>query len=124
MRKNIIVLILAICWYGSVLASESPAEDQFNSVKESPNLNLEITPINIETYTIYESKLFPGFRPCTPEDYRRQDNPIACEDESAARLLSTREENRFPQEMIVEDDIVPQGNIYKLRFERFKRKKQ
>ena len=123
MNKKISVLILAICWWGSILASELPAEDQYNSVKESPNSNLEITPINIETYTIFESKLFPGFRPCTPEDYRKQDNPVACEDEQAARLLSTREENRFSQELNVEDDVVPQGNIYQLRFERFKRKK-
>jgi hypothetical protein len=124
MSKNISILIIAICWSSSVLAGEITGESQFNSVKESSNLNLEITPIEIETYTIYESKLFPGFRPCAPEDYRKKDNPIACEGEAAARLLSTREESQFLQELILEDDVIPQGNIYKLRFERFKRKKQ
>ena len=77
-----------------------------------------------KTVTIYESKVLPGFRPCTTEDYRNQDtNPIACQDEEAARVISTREKNNSSEDLIVEDDAVPQGNIYKLKFERFKKKK-
>jgi hypothetical protein len=77
-----------------------------------------------ETVTIYKSKVFPGFRKCTPEDYRNHDNnPVACQDEENARIISTREQNDNTDDLIIEDDAVPQGNIYKLKFERFKRKK-
>jgi len=77
-----------------------------------------------ETVTIYESKVLPGFRPCTTEDYRNQDtDPIACQDEEAARAISTREKNNSSEDLIVEDDAVPQGNIYNLKYERFKKKK-
>ncbi len=77
-----------------------------------------------ETVTIYDSKVLPGFRPCTTEDYRNQDrDPVACQDEESARDISTRDRQSVPEDLIVEDDAVPQGNIYKLKFERFKRKK-
>ena len=77
-----------------------------------------------ETITIYDSKVLPGFRPCTIEDYRNKDGvPIACQDEENARVISTRDQESVTKGLIVEDDAVPQGNIYKLKFERFKRKK-
>ena len=77
-----------------------------------------------ETVTIYDSKVLPGFRPCTTEDYRNQDtSPVACQDDEAARVISTREKNDSSEDLIVEDEAVPQGNIYKLKFERFKKKK-
>jgi len=76
------------------------------------------------TVTIYDSKVLPGFRPCTTEDYRNQDtDPLACQDEESARVISTRENKAVLEDLIVEDDAVPQGNIYQLKFERFKRKK-
>ena len=40
-----------------------------------------------------------------------------------ARIISTREKNDVSQDLIVEDEAVPQGNIFKLKFERFTRKK-
>lgn len=77
-----------------------------------------------ETVTIYDSKVLPGFRPCTTEDYRNQDrDPVACQDEEAARVISTRDNQAVPEDLIVEDDAVPQGNIFKLKFEKFKKKK-
>ena len=77
-----------------------------------------------ETITIYDSKVLPGFRPCTTEDYRNRDgSPVACQDEENARVISTRDPDSVSEDLIVEDDAVPQGNIYKLKFERFKRKK-
>jgi len=77
-----------------------------------------------ETVTIYDSKVLPGFRPCTTEDYRNRDtDPVACQDEEAARVISTRDSQAVSEDLIVEDDTVPQGNIYKLKFERFKKKK-
>ena len=124
MGKVISALIIAIFWSGIVLAAEPPIEDSIRSASETPKLKLDITPINIETYTIFESKLFPGYRPCASEDYRNQDYPIFCKDEAVARHLSTRKEDLFSRNLIVDDDVVPQDNIYKLRFERFKRKKQ
>ncbi len=80
--------------------------------------------VETETFTIYESKVFPGFRPCTTEDYRNQDfDPVACQDDDISRRISTRDPDRQSKGLIVDDNVVPQGNIYKLRFERFKKKK-
>ncbi len=80
--------------------------------------------VETETVTIYESKVLPGFRPCTTKDYQNADtDPVACEDTEEARIISTREDNAVSEDLIVEDDAVPQGNIFKLKFERFKRKK-
>ncbi len=80
-------------------------------------------PVRIKTITIYDSKVFPGFRSCTSEDYRNQDrDPIVCQDDDVARMLSAREENDQTKDLVVEGDAAPQGNIYKLRFERFKTK--
>jgi hypothetical protein len=77
-----------------------------------------------ETVTIYHSKVLPGFRPCTTEDYRNQDtDPVACQDEEASRVISTRESQSVSDDLIVEDNAVPQGNIFKLDFERFKKNK-
>lgn len=77
-----------------------------------------------ETVTIYDSKVLPGFRPCTTEDYQNHDiDPVACENEEEARVISTREASNNNQDLIVEEDTVPQGNIFKLKFERFKKKK-
>jgi hypothetical protein len=77
-----------------------------------------------DTITVYKSKVLPGFRPCTSEDFRNHDKPpIACEDEEAAREISTREQRQQPDDTIVDEDTVPQGNLFKLDFERFKRKK-
>jgi len=88
-------------------------------VKQEPKV-IETT----ETVTIYDSKVLPGFRPCTTEDYRNQDtDPVACEDSEEARIISTRDKQAVSEDLIVEDDAVPQGNIFKLKFERFKKKK-
>jgi len=76
-----------------------------------------------ETVTIYESKVLPGFRPCTPEDYQNTDGDlVACEDTEEARVISTRDKRTVSEDLIVEDEAVPQGNIFKLKFERFKKK--
>ena len=77
-----------------------------------------------DTITVYDSKVLPGFRPCTTEDYRNQDtDPVACQDEEGARVISTRDKQAVSEDLIVEDEAVPQGNIFKLKFERFKKKK-
>ena len=120
-------LLIAIFWSGIALADE-PAEvvEPPEIVLDAPPANQTVKrqPVETETITIYESKFLPGFRPCTPEDYRNQDhNRVTCRDEEASRVLSTLEEDRQSRDLIVEDDAVPQGNIYKLRFERFKKKK-
>jgi len=92
--------------------TQSPVKQQTSSTETT------------ETVTVYESKVLPGFRPCTTEDYRNQDtNPVACQDEESARAISTRKSQSASEDLIVEDDAVPQGNIYKLKFERFKKKK-
>ena len=68
--------------------------------------------------------MLPGFRPCTTEDYRNQDtDPVACQDEEGARVISTRNRQAVSDDLIVEDDAVPQGNLFKFKFERLKKKK-
>ena len=126
MSRVTTLLFVAMLWPGWATSEES------DTATEPLDLDLDTTsthqgtgqPVKYETITVYESKVFPGFRTCTPEDYRNKDhNPIACRDDEAARVLSTREEG--PQTgQIIKDDAVPQGNIYKLRFERFKREKK
>lgn len=128
MIRVISVLLITMSWSVIVLADE-PAEvtEPPEIVLDAPSPEKEAQPqaVETETITIYESKIFPGFRPCTPEDYRnKQYDPIACRDDEASRTISTRDQNQQSKELIVEDDAVPQGNIYKLSFERFKKKKQ
>ena len=113
----------------SILLADEPAEGI-----APPEIVLDATPaaqkrvkqqaVETETFTIYESKVFPGFRPCTTEDYRNQDfDPVACQYDDISRRISTRDPDRQSKGLIVDDNVVPQGNIYKLRFERFKKKK-
>ena len=72
-----------------------------------------------EKETIYESRFFPGFRPCTSQDYRDHDfGPVACQDTAAARALSSTGQEYRPDQRLMEAETVSQGNIYKLRFGR------
>ncbi len=129
MKRFVSVLLVIIYWPGCVFAEEvSDVQEPPEIVLDAPAANRETSKqqaTEMETITIYESKVFPGFRKCEPEDYRNQDyDPIACQDEEEARILSTREDKKKSHDLIVEEDAVPQGNIYKLRFERFKKKKK
>ncbi len=118
MVRVIGVLLIAFFYSGIVLADEAV------EVTAPPEIDLS-APTGSRTVTIYESKVFPGFRPCTYKDYRNQDyDPIACQDDEAARVLSIRPEEQEPRDLVVEGDAISQGNIYKLRFERFIKKKQ
>jgi len=112
---------------------DSTTDSEFRSARETQQLDLDTSSvtknssqkIKIESYTVYESNFLPGFRPCTPEDYRKQDSdPIACQDDDVARMLSTRSEDGQKSDLVVKDNVAPDGNIYKLRFQRFKRKKE
>lgn len=126
MVRSIAVFSIALLLSGIVFSEET------RNTPEPPEIVLDTSPANTEatsnqyeTITVYESKVFPGFRTCTPEDYRKQDyDPIACQDEEAARVISTREEDLKAKRQPISDNVVPQGNIYKLRFERFKREKK
>ena len=129
--KHIVLLLLAIAWTANIIAADDkrealpPPEIVIDAPPptQSP-VKQEAVETETETVTIYESNVLPGFRPCTPEDYQNHDNdPVACQDEENARIISTRDRNNQTEDLIVEDDAVPQGNIYKLKFERFKRKK-
>jgi len=113
--------------------NDSSSNSEFRSARDSQQLDLDTSTvtksskqsIRIESYTVFESNIFPGFRTCTPEDYRKQDgDPIACQDDDVARMLSTRSADERRNDLVVKDNVVPDGNIYKLRFQRFKRKKQ
>ncbi len=121
-------LIYALLFIGTISAEEpSDAQPPPEIVIDAPSPTQ--SPVKqdaerMETITIYDSKVLPGFRPCTTEDYRNQDtDPVACQDEEASRVISTRDNLAVPEDLIVEDDAVPQGNIFKLKFESFKKKK-
>ena len=114
-------LIALFCSY-QVLADE-PADEPVKPF-ELPAIDPQ-APAETTTVTIYESKIFPGFRPCTEQDYRNYDyDPIACQDDEAAKVLSIRSRDQQPHHLIVGDEAMPQGNIYKLRFQVFTRKRQ
>ena len=113
--------------------NDSSTNGVFRSARDTQQLDLDTSTvtksskqsIRIESYTVFESNFLPGFRPCTPEDYRKQDgDPIACQDDDVARMLSTRSADGRKNDLVVKDNVAPDGNIYKLRFQRFKRKKQ
>lgn len=128
------LVFLLACMFASSVVAEDASETQpppeiiidAPPPTQSP-VKQEQEPTIVETedsVTIYDSKVFPGFRPCTVEDYRNQDtDPVACQDEESARVISTRDQRAVSEDLIVEDDAVPQGNIFKFKFERFKKKK-
>ena len=127
---RILFSFLSIVWAVNVIAADKTREAQ-----PPPEIVIDAPPpvqspvkqesVETETVTIYESNVLPGFRPCTPEDYQNHDiDPVACQDDENARIISTRDRSNQTEDLIVEDDAVPQGNIYKLKFERFKRKKK
>lgn len=131
-NRSLLFLSLILAWALSFVGIASAEEA--SEAKPPPEIIIDAPPPTqspvkqdadkTETVTVYESKVLPGFRPCTKEDYRNQDrDPIACQDEDNARVISTRESQDVSEDLIVEDDAVPQGNIYKLKFERFKKKK-
>lgn len=109
----------------ALLCSYQALADEPDKVFELPAIDPQSA--ETTTVTIYESKVFPGFRPCTEQDYRNYDySPIACQDDEAAKVLSIRARDRDqqPHSLIVGDEAMPQGNLYKLRFQVFTRKKQ
>ena len=127
--KHIVLFLFSIIWTGNIIAADEKSE-----ALPPPEIVIDAPPptqspvkqegVETETITIYESNVLPGFRPCTPEDFQNHDiDPVACQDEENARIISTRDRSNQTEDLIVEDDAVPQGNIYKLKFERFKRKK-
>ena len=120
----IISLMISISTFAQEITLDSNQPSIINPYNSAGTSSYK-QPNQFETITIYQSNFLPGFRPCTPEDYRKQDrDPIACQDDDVARVLTTREENRLPKSTIVRENSVPQSNIYQLRFERFKRKKK
>lgn len=131
--SQMLFLMVSILLCSSVVSAEenSNAKTPPEFVTDAPpptqspvKQDRDVASGNTETITVYKSKVLPGFRPCTTEDYRNHDKPpIACEDEEAARVISTREQRQQPDDTIVDEDTVPQGNLFKLDFERFKRKK-
>ncbi len=119
MGRIIGTVLIALSCSGAVLADE--AAEAF----EPPPAIDPNAPVETTTITVYKSKFFPGFRPCTEQDYRNHDyDPIACQDDEAARLLSTRSGDRQPQSLLVGDEAMPQGNLYNLRFQIFTREKR
>jgi len=117
-----------------LIASYVHAEEPASEAQPPPEIVVDAPPptqspvksesTETETVTIYDSNVLPGFRPCTTQDYRDANGDlVACEDAEEARVISTRDSSSENEDLIVEDDAVPQGNIFKLKFERFKKKK-
>ena len=122
MIRLTLVFLLAMLWTAALTADEpkdisQPPEivlDAPPAQKEDPSMQAA----EVKAVTVFESKFFPGFRPCTSQDYHNHDfSPVACQDNDTARVLSTREDEESAS--LVESEVISQGNIYKLRFERF-----
>ncbi len=125
--KKHIIFLLVFVWPSLLMAEETDVSPEI--VLDTPppeSINAEQQQsFETETVTIYESKFLPGVRPCTEEDNRGQaTKPVACRDEIVSKELATRNNNYRSSDLIVDDDAVPQGNIFNLQFERFRRKKQ
>lgn len=128
-RLSMIYKLLSILFVpflaASVFAEDVPVPPEI-SENSSAATNQPASPAtsDSEIITIYETKVFPGLRKCTEEEARDKNySPIACQNEKEAVSISTREQQQASPSYIVEDDAVPQGNIFKLKFDRFKRKK-
>lgn len=122
MIRLTLVFLLAMLWTAALTA------DELKDISQPPEIVLDAPPAQkedpsmqaaeVKAVTVFESKFFPGFRPCTSQDYHNHDfSPVACQDNDTARVLSTREEEESAS--LVESEVISQGNIYKLRFERF-----
>ena len=122
------LLLYSIC----LLFGVSFAEEAEREAQPPPEIVIDAPPPTqspvkqeteeAETVTVYDSKVLPGFRPCTVEDYQKADGEVvACEDTEEARVISTRDKSIVTEDLIVEDDAVPQGNIFKFKFERKKK---
>jgi len=126
--NRVVIALLAAAYSTGIVLAEEPASSIGTPqlVLDSPTASkVNYRDVETESITVYDSRIFPGFRTCTPEDYRKQDyDPIACQDDEVSRMLSTRDPDSQSDDLVVRDNVKPSGNIYKLRFERFKRKKQ
>ncbi len=127
MIRLTLVFLLTMFWTATLTADEpedisQPPEmvlDAPPAQKEDPSMQA----VEAKDVTVFESKFFPGFRPCTSQDYHNRDfSPVACQDIDTARVLSTREDEESAS--LVESEVISQGNIYKLRFERFFKSKK
>jgi len=135
--KHRCVLLMSLFMAWTILSSGIVSAEEASEAQAPPEIVIDAPPPtqspvkketgSIETsesVTVYERKVLPGFRPCTTEDYQNADGDIvACENSEEARVISTRDNTNNNEDLIVEDDAVPQGNIFKLKFERFKKNK-
>jgi len=134
-QKCILFVSLLMAW--AVLSAGIVSAEEATEAQPPPEIVIDAPPptqspiknetASVETdesITVYDKKVLPGFRPCTTKDYQNSDTDLAtCEDEEEARIISTRDVNNDREDLIVEDEAVPQGNIFKLKFERFKKNK-
>ena len=126
MIKKLISIIYIWLIVACVFAEDAPAPPEISEVAPAATKQAPIPGAGeSEIITIYEPKVFPGLRKCTKQEARdRNYSPIACQNDEEAVSISTREEQPASPSYIVEDDAVPQGNLFKLEFDRLKRKKQ
>ena len=122
MIRSTFVFLAVVLWAVAVIAEEP------KDISRPPEIVLNAPPaqkedfssqaVEVKAVTVFESKFFPGFRSCTSQDYHSHDySPVACQDNDTARVLSTREDEETAG--LLESEVISQGNIYKLRFERF-----
>jgi len=127
MKKIIIQLLFIFFFTAAVFAEEVPAPPEIT--ENAPPANKQVAPpgasSDSEIVTIYQPKVLPGLRKCTEQEARDVNySPIACQDDKESVSISTRNQRNASPSYIVEDDAVPQGNLFKLNFDRFRRKKQ
>lgn len=125
MVKKLISIISIIFSSAIVYAEDVPVPPEINQDTPVPSEKATLRAGEAEVITIYESSVLPGLRKCTEQEVRDKSySPIACQNDKEALSISTREQKHISQSYIIEDDTVPQGNLFKLKFDRFKRRKR
>ena len=98
----------------SVIGADEPLSAP-PSVDEIPQKQLQI-----KTETIYESSFLPGVRLCEDDevDYRGDFRKVNCQDDALINAVSTRKEDPYNTQpnIIVDDRIKPNGNIFRINF--------
>ena len=108
----------------TLFTSNANAEDA--SVDHTPPTLEEISKVNINysvtTKTVYESSFLPGVRLCEDNEvnYRGDFRKVNCQDEALINSVSTRKQDPYNTRpnIIVNDRIEPNGNIFRLNFHR------
>lgn len=116
--------LMSIVIIASGISSPLVAEDS-SALQPPPSINTineEQNQLDLKTQTVYETKFLPGVRLCEKQevDYRGDFRKVNCQDEEIINAVSTRKADPYNTKpnIIVNDRIEPNGNIFRIDFRR------